>query len=318
MTSIDKIAIILDTCVAHPKNETCGHDKLHIKNYDDLIGFIERRDLVDNVDVLLPEIVLNEITEQRIQLLQSDIANFKNLGIRFQGSNLLEMNALTENINPRQHAEGLKDLKLKEVLTIPIPTDKLKLFENIYKMALRKEPPFRQNKSDSGFKDAILMLSITNYLKVNKYNQAYLFTNDGALNSMNKDYIQKHHKIDIEITKDNPQTFLANLFRIKIELRDQLEEGSFYSDLQKKLKRDIVKRVDTLILPNGKKCELDNIEFDNYTINEVNDQLCDVYYPVSLKVHYNDGQDQTMKITIKMVFKKENDIWFPAQYEIIY
>jgi len=309
MTSSNKIAIVLDTCVAHPKNEGgCEYNSFNIKNYDDLIGFLERKELIDDIDVFLPEIVVRELTEQRIKMLQSDIADLKKMKEKFSNSSISEIKFLSESINPRKYIEELIDTKLRELLIIPNPDNRLEMFETIYNMALRKTPPFKDGKSDAGFKDAILLYSIAEYFKANRYKNIFLFTEDKAFKL---DYIKDKYKIPLEIKKNTgTQNFIVNLFRVRIELMEYLENISFLD-----LKERLVKRVKEKIKTINSQYSLHDIKFNQYLINEINEELCEVYYPIIVSINLDRVWDSEMKA--KIIFKKEKNNWIPINVDVI-
>ncbi len=157
-----KIAIILDTNIAHNPKKLCKFDKLHIFGYDNTIEFIERHDLTESVEVFIPEIVLKEVIEYRKRNLKSGLDQFKNLCENFNGTNIFDVAKLPdEKFNCAKYIDELEKRKMKQnVCIVPIPTDRTLLFNKILEMAVKKYPPFQKDGSDKGFKDAIILLSI--------------------------------------------------------------------------------------------------------------------------------------------------------------
>lgn len=71
---------------------------------------------------------------------------------------------------------------------ISISSDKVSLFETILEMSIKKKPPFIEGKSDEGFKDSILFLSLLKFAETNLYVNYILFTDDQWFTEIKRNY----------------------------------------------------------------------------------------------------------------------------------
>jgi len=85
-----------------------------------------------------------------------------------------------KNFNIDESCEKLKNDYYNQLNIINIPSDRNKLFNEILNMSLNKNPPFIEGKSDKGFKDSILFLSIEKFAEENLYDKYVLFSKDKA------------------------------------------------------------------------------------------------------------------------------------------
>jgi len=120
----------------------------------------------DIVQILLPEIVLRELVEQKVIQYEKDVDAYNMLALR--------MDKLKEEFDSvsSYRDEALKQAKefldTKSVNLIPI-CDKM-YWNRIIDKAIRKEAPFEgvEGKADKGFKDTLIFFSMIDYARNNR------------------------------------------------------------------------------------------------------------------------------------------------------
>lgn len=301
-----KVAIVIDTNVAHNPEKSCNFDELYIFGYDNTVEFIERHDLTESVEVFIPELVLKEVVEHRKRKLKSELSHFTNLCDNFSGSNIFAIAEIPDkNFNCAEYIDRLKERKLKQnVHIVPIPLDKALLFDNILEMGIEKHPPFQKGNSDNGFKDAIILLSIFDFFKDKKeYSEIFLFSKDHGYIGVTRDLIKKRYKINLEIIQgDDIQGFLANKYKLKIEFKKFLLE--FIPKIQKII-TDKILASDKISLYRANGYQVSNVLYGDYLINEISESEYEVFCPVSIKVSKNELEVSDMKLDVTFIFIKD-------------
>jgi hypothetical protein len=128
-------------------------------------------------EIIIPDIVIEEIKNQKVRNLSSKKQSF--LSNPFHWMRDIDENATKEfDIN-----KYIEDLELKE--SIPYQVINLTNFncvENMKELALKKLPPFENSdKTDKGFKDAYIYFTILEYLQNIDDKYIFVVTNDGLL-----------------------------------------------------------------------------------------------------------------------------------------
>lgn len=304
---MSKIAIVLDTQIAHSPDKNCSFDKFHIFEYDNTVDFIERHDLLEEIEVFIPEIVLNEIVEHRIRKLESDLSQLGNLRDRFSLSGICDISDTEEDFNRVEYIEVLKERRLKQLNVIPIPKDRFCLFNDILEKSLKKYPPFKQGKSDQGFKDAIILSSIIEFFKgKEECEKIFLFSNDNGFSLVSIEEIYSKEKIKLEIIQDiGVQNFLISKFGLKIELKEYLDGGFFSEEIDQIIDVKIKNEEKIIKLINDYYKVLD-VTTEKYYINEISDNECEVNFYII--VNMKKGSEKLeIESNLKLVFNKNID-----------
>ncbi len=272
MTSDPPIAIVLDTNIADDMQGSLLSNFV-LPAYENACDFIEKNELSDQVEIYLPELVLLEICEHRVRDLNSEIDLLKKSAGRLHDIPGIEIqHVFNPSFNAEQHIAELSKLKLKGYKIIPIPQNHEELFDTTLQMAIKKRPPFQEKKSDKGFKDAIILLSIIEFFKGKNYKEIVFFSKD---NGFNTDCINKVREttgliFNIEKIKD-VQGYLTNSFSVPqiTSFKQYLDETNFFEKLGNRI-------TDFQSILREKLYGITTINAGDITINEVSDTICEV------------------------------------------
>lgn len=134
--------------------------------FDELISLRDLDTCNDMIQILMSEIVLRELVEQKVIQYEKDVDAYNMLALR--------MGKLKEEFDSvsSYREEALKQAKefldTKSVNIIPV-CDKM-YWDCIIDKAIRKEAPFEgmEGKADKGFKDTLIFFSMIDYARKNK------------------------------------------------------------------------------------------------------------------------------------------------------
>lgn len=134
--------------------------------FDELISLRDLDTCNDMIQILMSEIVLRELVEQKVIQYEKDVDAYNMLALR--------MGKLKEEFDSvsSYREEALKQAKefldTKSVNIIPV-CDKM-YWNCIIDKAIRKEAPFEgmEGKADKGFKDTLIFFSMIDYARKNK------------------------------------------------------------------------------------------------------------------------------------------------------
>lgn len=121
--------------------------------------------------------VLLESKKHYREDLNLRIKRIKELKNEFENFN--EINIELHEFDIDKYCDDLFEYYHQNFKTIPIPSNKAYLFDNILEMAINMYPPFKKGKSDQGFKYAIIYKSLQEFSENNKeYDKFVLVTGD--------------------------------------------------------------------------------------------------------------------------------------------
>ena len=147
-----------------------------------LFGNIDKlRDKAELVDIIIPEMVIEEILDDK----RNDFKEQKNKALQSAKTNnvLKSAGVVTEDIESIEYMPNMDDL----ISQLPFSIEVIKLnnseaaFANILELAINHKPPF-ESKGDKGLKDAIIAMTIDEYLSEHQIDQkSIVLTNDRLL-----------------------------------------------------------------------------------------------------------------------------------------
>ncbi|WP_428897456.1 hypothetical protein Dip518_001246 [Parelusimicrobium proximum] len=208
------------------------------KKFDEVIALAIEKDILEKIKILIPEIVLMELIEQKILAFE-----------RYKKSFLDAVNG-AEFINS-EHQKGFKDdflkfdfkkfiteevdkyLKENNIEIIKIKEENIsKIFNRLIKKSLRGDPPFSYNpedensKKDFGFKDAVAFETLKEYCSETNahfsYSGIYFFSSDKIFKAaeLGKEIVRFKHGLNIQ---QEGNTFIRDIM-IKDVISKKLKE----------------------------------------------------------------------------------------------
>jgi len=327
MQSSIGLAIIVDTNVFTPsKNKTRDLSELPLDQYYKILKTLELNDLKYEIDILFPEIVLLELISHHKNRMYNDLEQLMKINKEFTNFENIQIEGYGD-FDVEKYCEELKEKYFKELKIINIPSQKDKLFESILGMSLDKKPPFINGKSDKGFKDSILFLSLLKFAETKIYDKYLLFTDDKGFNknkkkleSQFKNHVKQFRKFDnydkLEIIEDkNIMKYIDEEFKLFKDLREYISYD-FFKILAEQYENAMnieIKRTWYDI----DECELNE---DDTTIHQLDENEFEVEFYIDVYVinNYHEDFDDCYiydtknKIIIQSesyLFRKDNNGW---------
>jgi len=173
------ISVFLDTNVIFSREENFSK-ALFAEKLTEIIDEIESNDLYESVQILIPQIVIDELQTQQVEKYEEAFSKIKN--IKFHNFDILY------DKEYKNRAEELFESKLDEIKgslvrisVLPYPQNET--LESIIKRAVLKKAPFegKSKESDKGFKDVILWETILQYKREHATDTVILFSGDGRI-----------------------------------------------------------------------------------------------------------------------------------------
>ena len=187
------IGIVIDTNIINS-----GSNNFMIAQFssklDDIIRALESTDNYQEVKILLPKIVIQELYQHQLSNYQKRVDSLK--GLKIPGLDYTQENDYPA-MQTRFFAETITNLTTRALQTEIIDYPKDSVLPNIIERALLKRAPFEgeDKVSDKGFKDVILWESILEYKRQHHNDTLILFTSDIRLccSSLENEYQTLFH-----------------------------------------------------------------------------------------------------------------------------
>jgi hypothetical protein len=160
--------------------------------YSTVESYIVDNGLSEFVELAIPRIVLDELKRQKSKSYSSDLGAFSeihSLLSRMPCANEGKMGLPDPKFDYQTHIEQISEqyLLTKKIKLIEIPDDEhlKEVFQTIIKRALNTQPPFMRHgeRSDAGFKDALIWESILRYPHITDFDKVILLTSDSGFNN---------------------------------------------------------------------------------------------------------------------------------------
>ncbi|WP_407421248.1 PIN domain-containing protein [Methanobrevibacter sp.] len=327
MQSSIELAIIVDTNVFTPsKNKTRDLSKLPLDEYYKILKTLELNDLKYEIDILFPEIVLLELISHHKTRMYDDLKQLAKFNREFANFENIQIEGYSD-FDVENYCEELKEKYFKELKIINIPSQKDKLFESILGMSLYKMPPFINGKSDKGFKDSILFLSILKFAETKIYDKYLLFSKDNGfienkkkLESQFQNHVKQFRKFDnydkLEIIKGkNIMKYIDEEFKLFKDLREYISHH-FFNILDEQYENAMNIEINKMDYDID-ECELNE---DDTTIHQLDENEFEVEFFIHVYIvcsdYYVDFGGWHDSIETKNIiqsegylFRKDNDKW---------
>lgn len=195
--------IILDTNFLR-KKRLFKNIEYFIQSYENIADIFTTETVIDELTMFYKTIFFTEVLPQ----LEKYPSLYEILGIDYKISSF-------SNISERDVAKEIR-LKLIDLFGGNIIAHRPVKINDIYKRAIQKKPPFsgKDKKSDDGFKDTMIWLSILNYSYENYANIIFVSNDNDFKNNktefsnrkkiLTKEF-EKKHKKPIKIYGDAPE-----------------------------------------------------------------------------------------------------------------
>ena len=270
-----KDIIFLDTNVFGRK-EKYDFDHTYRNN---ILGMLKR---YSGIEVVLPSIVVEELKKHIKESIDNDQNNIKSIYVKRKLPPEFYDEILKENL------QKLDDFIKRNNIKI-LDCEKYLKISDVNKWYFNKEKPFETSKPKE-FPDAMIISAIVNYLKANKYENAYIVSEDkGFIESISS-------KVDCIIVN---------------KLETILKEFFDFSMYEYRLIEDFIKDKELL-----KKLEL--IEFESANVNDIIDVEIEKYNLNLCEIIYDQEENDSIVVKINYDVLIKGNIFVFDPYESIY
>lgn len=166
--------------ISYDKSRTDAYSQFYFNQpFQELLNLRDLAACDDTVQILVPEIVLRELVEQKVIQYEKDIASYHMLALRM-GKPKEEFESVNSYRN-KALDQAKEYLNTKSVNLISVCDEMY--WSRIVDKAIRKEAPFEgtEGKADKGFKDTVIFFSMIEYARKNK-GSYYFISKDGVFN----------------------------------------------------------------------------------------------------------------------------------------
>lgn len=173
------INIVIDANILF--SSSTDYTKVHFADkIEPIIEEIESNDLYENVQILIPQIVIDEVFVLQVKKFSDKMANIKSC--KFPHFDILAYNDY-ENYLKTKFNNTIETLSKSDAKCLIIPHPEDKTLKNIIKRAIEKRAPFsgKDGESDKGFKDVLIWESLIRYKNSNKTDTMILYSKDRRL-----------------------------------------------------------------------------------------------------------------------------------------
>lgn len=318
--SSEKLAIILDTNILQ-KGKKAKNDfsELSLDIYYDSMNMIELNDIIDQVNIFIPEIVLLELSSHTLDRINDRIDQLNEICSEFEHISGINIEG-HDSFDSKTHIDRIKDFALRNVNYIDIPEDWSTLFDKVLEMALYKVPPFEKGKgkSDKGFKDAIILLSLVEFAKEEDYTDFVIFSNDKAFKkneTILKEFFNGETNKNLEIqNKETVTDYISKKYSLSSGFKQYLNE--YYSQIEEE-----ISNLEKLVLDkHGITCDIDQIDlnFEKTNSKQVNPNEYDLFAVFNVFLDCDNEISEINDLSKTYTFKKENNDWKVEEKEFNY
>lgn len=173
--------------------------------FENVIAMVNQLDIYENVKIVIPTVVWNEMTKQIVEAHDKKIIDYKSSLKKWRFPEYkvtpISIGNYSEYIN-RRVAEYKVEIASGINIIMELPNPQKKCFERIVKRAFDKAPPFvgKEKNSDKGFKDVLIWESILELAETNPNSNIIFYTNDkGFKEALIDEFQQLYPKTSIAI-----------------------------------------------------------------------------------------------------------------------
>ncbi|PFZ70598.1 hypothetical protein COL82_29890 [Bacillus toyonensis] len=246
--------------------------------YDEVQGKIERNNVIDQFELMVPEITIKELFKQQLQSYSTHVETMKSSYLKFEQIYDIDLR-IDEKFDYENFLDKKKEQYISSKAISILPICKEEKFVRIVERALNKEAPFegKDKKSDKGFKDALIWESLLEFAEMNDGEYIFFTADKGFKKELEHEFIEvtrrnikiygrdDKQKLDIDIEKYSAEKST----RMRLELvQENLE--SLLNTLLNELEYKAFQEVEL----NGILCAVSDFEITPKLIdlNEVGDK----------------------------------------------
>lgn len=269
------ISIFLDTNILFSRSKDFTSVGF-LQNLEEIVGAIEVNDLYNDVQIIIPRIVIDELKMQQQESYDECVA--KTQGIKFTEQEISYPENYTEILN------NLYDKTIKETVRSDAPVKVIiedyppaEALYSIIQRAVNKQAPFegKSKESDKGFKDAVIWEGILSY-KERHYNDTVILiskdvriTAECLKNEYQDRFGEEIHFIQCE--KSNPLDQLMPLLQALVKSSSKIVT-TYAQKLNARLQSILcTEQIEWLYI--GSLYEYHNIDYDIDSIELMNSEI---------------------------------------------
>ncbi len=324
------VGIIIDTNILNSGSRDFTIAQFSTK-LDDIIREIESNDNYQDIKILLPQIVIEELLTHQIYKYTEWI--FKIQGLKLSNDNIKTFD---------DYDTHLRDLFDKTILNMQHSTLKCEVvpypnnivLPQIIKRALHKRAPFEglEKNSDKGFKDVILWESLLEYKRLHSLDIIILYSNDKRIcdNSLAIEY-KELFKDDVYLLNRIKENDDSLLYSKLSELFNQPYNNSFSEQIKNRL-LDVVSNDNISPLFEGDSLHEDNyiykcdyIRIEDKSIVNIEDSIVDkkIKFKVNIQMQVNARNENSSIFTsancnLHIEYSFPNDTFYLKESDSIF
>lgn len=204
-----------------------------VNKLNDIVGEIESNDLYDRVQILLPQIVVDELYEHQKKSYNDKFASIKSC--KFPSFEIIPHEDYDKWLK-EQFNVAIENLKSRDAKCLILDYPKNDILQNIIIRSIAKQPPFegKEKESDKGFKDVIIWESVLEYKRTHITDTIIICSRDGRLcndfleDEYNKLFADKIYLLRLTDNSNRPiYDILSKLTDSKLRLTfaEKLKQG---------------------------------------------------------------------------------------------
>ncbi|MBQ4437541.1 DUF4935 domain-containing protein [bacterium] len=190
-----------------------------IEKKNNMVSIIE--ELKNDYNVYAPQVCIDERIAQECRGLMEEYQKVEDFTKKYNKFGIIEIKSTGEEIlNSFRNAMMEKYQKTFCKKIIPFPKDNDTLLK-IFERANQKIPPFPEdnskNKSDKGFKDCLLWVSLLSFFKEHGENEVVFVTNDKAFLDNKSFFLNEFHEVTGKKIGIEPNSYCAEIIQQSVE-----------------------------------------------------------------------------------------------------
>ena len=193
--------------------------------FDNVVAMVNQLDIYEDVNIVIPEVVWNEMTKQIIEAHEKKLLDYQSSLKKWKFPEYkvtpISIDSYSEYITDKISAyKDELDSGINTIIELSVPQEKS--FTRIVRRAFDKAPPFggKEKNSDKGFKDVLIWESILELAETHPNANIIFYTNDKGFKDVLLD----------EFRQLSPKATIS-MCSTEDEIKEQLEEWAQEIDI---------------------------------------------------------------------------------------